>query len=95
MIARFLAIASAPLVLVLVLGVSPASAACTCQCVDGRMQPLCSSSIDIAPPCIGICAPQVGIPPPSIAIPPVGTTSCRQARVSDQFSNCRWQEVCR
>ena len=96
MITRFITIATAPLVVVLVFGVSPASAACTCQCVDGKMQPLCSSAIDIAPPCIGICpvtVPSVGIAP--LVVPPVGTTSCRPAQVCDQFGNCRVQQVCR
>jgi hypothetical protein len=72
-------------------------AGCTCQCVNGQMQPLCSSALDIAPPCMGICGPVA----PSIApinpptIPPPGTTSCRQAQICDQFGNCRWQQVCR
>jgi hypothetical protein len=76
---------------------SQLQAGCTCQCVNGQMQPLCSSALDIAPPCMGICGPVA----PSIApinpptIPPVGTTSCRQAQICDQFGNCRWQQVCR
>jgi len=76
---------------------SQVQAGCTCQCVNGKMQPLCSSALDIAPPCMGICGPVA----PSIApinpptIPPVGTTSCRQAQICDQFGNCRWQQVCR
>ena len=76
---------------------SQAQAGCTCQCVDGKMQPLCSSTLDIAPPCMGICGPVA----PSIApinpprISPLGTTSCRQAQICDQFGNCRWQQVCR
>jgi hypothetical protein len=72
-------------------------ARCTCQCVDGQTQPLCSSTLDIAPTCMGICGPVA----PSIApinparIPPLGTTSCRHAQICDQFGNCRWQQVCR
>ena len=27
---------------------SQAQAGCTCQCVNGRMQPLCSSSLDLS-----------------------------------------------
>ena len=75
-----------------------ADASCTCQCVNGEMQPLCSSSLDIPP----ICPPRVcPMPVPSIApinpptVPPLGTSSCRQARVCDPFGNCRWQQVCR
>jgi hypothetical protein len=74
-----------------------AEASCTCQCVDGEMQPLCSSSIDIPP----ICPPRIcPIAGPSIApinpptIPPLGTSSCRQARICDPYGNCRWQQVC-
>jgi hypothetical protein len=76
---------------------APAEASCTCQCVDGEMQPLCSSSIDIPP----ICPPRIcPIAGPSIApinpptIPPLGTSSCRQARICDPYGNCRWQQVC-
>jgi hypothetical protein len=29
---------------------SQVQAGCTCQCVNGQMQPLCSSALDIAPP---------------------------------------------
>ena len=72
-------------------------ASCICQCVDGAMQPLCSSSIDIAP----ICPPTIcPITPPAIApiappmLPPLGTSSCHQAQVCDQFGNCQWQQVC-
>jgi hypothetical protein len=74
-----------------------AKAGCTCQCVDGRMQPLCSSTLDIAPPCMGICPLTMpGIAPlDDLSLPPLGTTSCRQAQVCDQFGNCRWQRVCR
>jgi hypothetical protein len=76
---------------------APADAACTCKCVDGQMQALCESGIDIRP----ICPPRIcPIAGPSIApinpptIPPLGTSSCRQARICDPFGNCRWQQVC-
>jgi hypothetical protein len=73
-----------------------AQAACVCRCVDGQMQPICSSTLDIAPMCMGIC----GAPPPSIApiaplgLPPLGTTDCRMAQVCSPFAGCRWQRVC-
>lgn len=77
--------------------ISPATANCICQCVDGRMQPLCSSSLGVPP----ICPPAIcPIMPPSITpinpptIPPIGTTACRQARVCDTFGNCQWRQVC-
>ena len=76
---------------------SPSQASCTCQCVDGNMQPLCSNAIDLPPICPpAICplaAPSITpINPPRI--PPIGTSVCRQARICDQFGNCRWQQVC-
>jgi hypothetical protein len=75
----------------------PAGAACTCQCVDGEMQPLCGSAIDLPPICppavCPLAAPSIApISPP--ALPPLGTSACRQARVCDQFGNCRWEQVC-
>ncbi len=70
----------------LAIKIDAADAACICKCVDGEMQPLCQSSIDLPP----ICPPAV---PPSL--PPLGTSQCRQARVCDNFGNCQWQQVCR
>ncbi len=90
------------ILLVLLMGItamlsSEASAGCTCQCINGEVQPLCDSSIDLPP----ICPPTVcPIAPPSIApispptIPPIGTSGCYQAQVCDAFGNCRWQQVC-
>lgn len=76
-----------------------ANAACVCRCVNGEVQALCSSSIDLPP----ICAPQLcPITPPSIApiqaprIPPIGTTQCRQAQVlNPRTGQHEWREVCR
>ena len=77
---------------------SQAQADCICECVNGQMQPLCSSSIDLPPICPPtICpldTPSIA-PLPSLRLPPLGATSCRPARVCDPFGNCRWQEVCR
>jgi len=77
--------------------VTSAQAACVCRCVDGEMQPICSSSIDLPP----ICPPAIcPITAPSIApimpptIPPLGTSDCRMAQVCNMFGNCRWQRVC-
>ncbi len=77
---------------------SAANAACTCQCVDGQMQPLCESAIDLPPICPATICP---IAPPSMAplkppvLPPLGTSQCRQAQVCDSVGNCQWQQVCR
>jgi hypothetical protein len=76
----------------------PVNAGCTCQCVSGRMQPLCDGAIDLPPICPPTICPLAGpelAPLPSMQLPPLGTSSCQQARVCDQFGNCRWQEVCR
>jgi hypothetical protein len=54
-----------------------ANASCVCRCVDGQMQPLCTSAIDLRPICpMGACA----MASPSIAplqpmwLPPLGTS---------------------
>jgi uncharacterized membrane protein YeaQ/YmgE (transglycosylase-associated protein family) len=84
--------------LLLAINIERAGAECVCQCVDGKMQPLCQSSIDLAPVCPAAVCP---IAAPSIAplkpatIPPIGTSQCREARVCDTFGNCQWREVCR
>jgi len=76
-----------------------ASAACVCRCVNGEVQALCSSAIDLPP----ICPPRVcPITPPSVApiqaprVPPIGTTICRQAQVvNPRTGRYEWREVCR
>jgi hypothetical protein len=75
-----------------------ASAECLCACVNGTMQPLCQSTLDLPPLCPATICP---LATPSIApispltLPPLGTSECRQARVCDTFGNCQWQQVCR
>jgi hypothetical protein len=75
-----------------------AEAACECRCVDGEMQPLCSSSTDIPPICPAtVCV----IPPPSIApiqparIPPLGTSRCSQQQVLNPATRqYEWRSIC-
>lgn len=74
-----------------------AHASCYCQCVDGAMQALCDSAIDLPP----ICPPSIcPLTAPSFApigrptLPPLGTSSCRDAQVCDVWGNCRWEQVC-
>jgi hypothetical protein len=74
-----------------------ADASCVCECVDGHMQPICQSAIDLPPLCpLTLCplAPLAIAPLPPLTLPPLGTSQCRQARVCDRFGNCRWQPVC-
>ena len=76
-----------------------ARASCECRCVEGSMQALCSSSIDIPPICPGtICA----LPPPSIApirtppLPPLGTSQCTQRQVLNPATQqYEWRHICR
>ena len=74
-------------------------AACVCRCVNGEMQAICSSSIDVPP----ICPPTVcAITPPSIAplpsvtLPPLGTSNCVQRQVlNPSTGRYEWRELCR
>jgi hypothetical protein len=72
-------------------------AECLCQCVNGEMQPLCQSTMDLPPLCPPRLCPLDG---PALAphqrptLPPIGTTDCGQARVCDTYGNCSWQTVC-
>src|SRR6516165_7957828 len=95
----FVMLAASALVLALLaIPISTARAGCTCQCVNEAMQPLCDSAIDLPPLCPPTLCPLMS---PSLAplnpptLPPLGTSECHQARVCDQFGNCRWQQVCR
>lgn len=72
--------------------------ACSCVCVDGQKQNLCTSSLDIPVPCIGICPikPPSIAPLPKLALPPLGTTTCRQAQVYNSYTGrYEWRRVCR
>lgn len=75
-----------------------AHASCVCHCVDGEMQPLCESSIDLPP----ICAPTVcGLVPPAAApiqapvLPPLGTSGCSQRQVMNPATHrYEWRTIC-
>ncbi|WP_407174796.1 hypothetical protein [Bradyrhizobium sp. STM 3562] len=77
---------------------APAHASCECRCVEGEMQALCSSSIDIAPICPAtVCA----IPPPSIApiqppqVAPLGTSECSPRQVLNPDTHrYEWRRLC-
>ena len=80
------------------IAISSAEARCVCRCVNGDVQPICESAIDLPP----ICAPQVcPLTPPSIApimpptVPPIGTTDCGEKQVLDPYTGrYEWRPVC-
>jgi hypothetical protein len=73
-------------------------ASCVCRCIDGEMQPLCESSVDVPPVCPAtICA----LVPPSVTpmqppvVPPVGTSQCSQRQVLNPTTRrYEWRSVC-
>jgi hypothetical protein len=81
-----------------VLLMASADASCVCRCVDGEVQPLCDSSIDLQP----ICAPTVcALAPPAIApiqpsvLPPLGTSRCSRRQVMNPAtSRYEWRTIC-
>jgi hypothetical protein len=85
--------------LVLLMSSNESRAACSCECVNGSVQAICSSSIDVRP----VCAPRVcpvrtpsvrPIDPPTV--PPVGTSFCRSEQVlNPQTNRYEWKRVCR
>lgn len=88
-------------IVVLVIFLAPAAAygACSCRCVDGEMQAICASAIDLPPICPPAVCPLV---PPQIEpigraqSPPLGTTSCRQRQVLDPVTRrYEWRTLCR
>jgi len=77
---------------------SDAHANCVCRCVNGEMQAICQSSIDlppICPPTICPTTPPAIEPLPSLRIPPIGTSQCRNVQVLNPRTNrYEWREVC-
>jgi hypothetical protein len=75
-----------------------AEADCECRCVDGEMQPLCSSSIDLPPLCPTTpcsLAPLSIAPLPSMQLPPLGTSHCSQRQVLNPATRqYEWRNVC-
>ena len=78
-----------------------ANASCVCRCVNGRMEPLCSSVADMRPFCPPSTLCPIAAPPtlaplgPAIA-PPVGTRSCAQRQILNPATGqYEWQSICR
>jgi hypothetical protein len=82
----------------LISSASAANAACVCRCVNGNMEPICESAIDLQP----ICPPTIcGIVPPSIQpiappiLPPLGASSCGPEQVQNPYTHMyEWRTIC-
>ncbi|HEX9756827.1 MAG TPA: hypothetical protein VGB26_03385 [Nitrospiria bacterium] len=64
---------------------------------DCEHQPICDSSIDLAPvepPEVKPIVPPALEPLPPIVVPPIGTKECKKVRLCDTYGNCRWDTVC-
>lgn len=87
------------LTLILFFYTKSVTAACSCRCVNGSVQALCSSTLEIPP----ICAPRIcpstspSIKPfPSLKLNPMGTNSCSQKQVLNPNTGLyQWKRVCR
>lgn len=76
---------------------SGAEASCACVCINGAIQPVCSSAIEIRP----ICPPTIcPIVPPSVRpiptpmVPPIGTRHCAPQQVWNGY-RYEWRTICR
>lgn len=77
---------------------SLAYADCVCSCINGNVEAICQSSIDIQPICASRICP---IMSPSLTpinlprVPPIGTSSCHMAQVYDNATgNYVWRQIC-
>lgn len=75
-----------------------ADASCVCRCMDGQMQPICDSTIDVAPICpMTLCeiAPPSIAPIPPTQMPSLGTTECSQRQVLNPATRrYEWRTIC-
>jgi hypothetical protein len=75
-----------------------AQTSCVCRCVDGQMQPLCSSSIDLPPICpMTACsmAPLSIAPIQPLQLPPLGTSQCSQQQLMNPATRqYEWRSIC-
>lgn len=75
-----------------------ALADCVCRCVNGKVQAICKSSIDLKPICALTICPIV---PPSVrpiqppVVPPIGTTKCKKQQVLNPKTKLyEWKTIC-
>lgn len=86
------------LMALLALSGGAAQADCVCRCVNGQVQAICSSPLDLRP----LCAPQLcPITPPTIRplqmpqLPPLGASSCEQRQVLNPYTGrYEWRTLC-
>ena len=74
-------------------------AACVCGCVNGKVQPVCDSPVDLKPICARAHCP---IPPrgkrpqPPASAPPLGATSCSMEQVlNPRTQRYEWRRICK
>ena len=75
-----------------------ALAECICSCVNGQVQPICSTAIEVRP----VCGPRVcPIVPPSVQpipaprVPPIGTSKCGPKQVWNPSTGMyEWRVIC-
>ncbi len=75
-----------------------ATAACICQCVNGHVEAICQSAIDLKPICSPTLCPLV---PPSLkpiespTVPPIGTSQCHNQQVwNPSLGRYEWVRLC-
>jgi hypothetical protein len=75
-----------------------ASAACACRCVNGQVEAICQSPIDLKPLCSPTLCPLV---PPSlkpiesVGLPPLGTSQCHNQQVWNPTTRqYEWVRLC-
>lgn len=75
-----------------------AVAGCSCNYVNGSVQSVCSYPGEMHAACASRICPIEAAPAARAAdayrAPPIGTASCRQVRVCDYTTGCRWERVC-
>ena len=74
------------------------AARCECKCVNGNVQAICSSTLDMKP----LCSPNVcPLVTPSVQplqtpmVPPIGTSNCEKQQVYNAYTRkYEWKTLC-
>ena len=72
---------------------------CVCKCINGEVQPICSSTMDLAPMCNNQMCPvtSMSIQPetPITTQIPMGATSCQNEQVYNSYTGqYEWKMIC-